>query len=60
MVVPICDNIYTNSCFSELLVDFGHEHGVRGDFQCLRPREYLMDVVSLSLQNISLIICFKT
>ena len=60
MVVPICDNIYTNSCFSEFLVDFGHEYGVRGDFQCLRPREYLMDVVSLSLQNINLIIHFKT
>eukprot|EP00261_Vitis_vinifera_P037664 XP_019078907.1 PREDICTED: uncharacterized protein LOC104880859 [Vitis vinifera] len=31
---------------SELLVDFGHEHGVRGDFACLRPRKNLMDVVS--------------
>ncbi|KAL6339298.1 hypothetical protein AAG906_028016 [Vitis piasezkii] len=30
---------------SELLVDFGHEHGVRGDFECLRPRQNLMDVV---------------
>ena len=60
MVIPICDNIYTNSCFSELLVDFGYEHGVRGDFQCLQPREYLMDLVSLSLQNINLIIHFKT
>ncbi|KAL6311758.1 hypothetical protein AAG906_022427 [Vitis piasezkii] len=30
---------------SELLVDFGHEHGVRGDFACLRPRQNLMDVV---------------
>ncbi|KAL6313786.1 hypothetical protein AAG906_010205 [Vitis piasezkii] len=29
---------------SELLVDFGHEHGVRGDFECLRPRQNLMDV----------------
>ncbi|RVW14264.1 hypothetical protein CK203_095364 [Vitis vinifera] len=31
---------------SELLVDFDHEHGVRGDFECLCPRENLMDVVS--------------
>ncbi|RVX06580.1 hypothetical protein CK203_029556 [Vitis vinifera] len=29
---------------SELLVDFGHEHGVRGGFECLRPRQNLMDV----------------
>ncbi|RVW77151.1 hypothetical protein CK203_054254 [Vitis vinifera] len=29
---------------SELLIDFGHEHGVRGDFACLRPRQNLMDV----------------
>ncbi|RVW23855.1 hypothetical protein CK203_094430 [Vitis vinifera] len=30
---------------SELFVDFGHEHGVRGDFECLCPRQNLMDVV---------------
>nr|CAN80224.1 hypothetical protein VITISV_027897 [Vitis vinifera] len=29
----------------ELLVDFDHEHGVRGDFECLRPRQNLLDVV---------------
>ncbi|WJZ92510.1 hypothetical protein VitviT2T_011500 [Vitis vinifera] len=29
----------------ELFVDFDHEHGVRGDFECLRPRQNLMDVV---------------
>ncbi|RVW66719.1 hypothetical protein CK203_065464 [Vitis vinifera] len=33
---------------SELLVDFGHEHGVRGDFACLRPRQNLMDVGKMS------------
>ena len=60
MVVPICDNIYTNSCFTEFLVDFRHEHGVRGDFQCLQLKDYLMDVVSLSLKNINLTIHVKT
>ncbi|RVW96890.1 hypothetical protein CK203_026011 [Vitis vinifera] len=37
---------------SELLVDFGHEHGVRGDFACLRPRQNLMDVCEL-VQDLS-------
>ncbi|KAL6342969.1 hypothetical protein AAG906_016989 [Vitis piasezkii] len=32
---------------SELLVDFSHEYGVRGDFECLRPRQNLMDVCEL-------------
>ena len=39
-------NVLTHYYFIELLVDFDHEHGVRGDFECLRPRQNLMDVVS--------------
>ncbi|RVX03780.1 hypothetical protein CK203_022991 [Vitis vinifera] len=30
---------------SELLVDFAREHGVRGDFDCLRPRQNLLDII---------------
>ncbi|RVW47080.1 hypothetical protein CK203_107451 [Vitis vinifera] len=36
---------------SELLVDFGHEHGVRGDFACLRPRQNLMDVLFIPMHD---------
>ncbi|RVW20737.1 hypothetical protein CK203_106775 [Vitis vinifera] len=36
---------------SELLVDFGHEHGVRGDFECLRPRQNLMDVLFIPMHD---------
>ncbi|RVW71077.1 hypothetical protein CK203_061499 [Vitis vinifera] len=36
---------------SELLVDFGHEHGVRGDFACLCPRQNLMDVLFIPMHD---------
>ncbi|RVX02074.1 hypothetical protein CK203_025485 [Vitis vinifera] len=36
---------------SELLVGFGHEHGVRGDFECLRPRQNLMDVLFIPMHD---------
>ncbi|RVW18028.1 hypothetical protein CK203_115093 [Vitis vinifera] len=36
---------------NELLVDFGHEHGVRGDFACLRPRQNLMDVLFIPMHD---------
>ena len=37
-------------CCSELLVDFDHEHehAIRGDYECLRPRQNLLDVVSIN------------
>ena len=42
-------NVLSYYCCSELLVDFDHEHGIRGDFECLRPRQNLLDVVSIYL-----------
>ena len=42
-------NVLTHYYFIELLVDFDHEHGVRGDFACLHPRQNLLDVVSIYL-----------
>ncbi|RVW15462.1 hypothetical protein CK203_094694 [Vitis vinifera] len=36
---------------SELLVDFDHEHGVRGDFECLHPRQNLLDVQMILCGN---------
>ena len=41
-------NVLSYYCCSELLVDFDHEHAVRGDFECLRPRKNLLDVVSIN------------
>ena len=48
MVFHICIiKFYNNYCFSEVTVNFDHEHERRVDFDSLRPTQYLFDVVSL-------------
>ena len=48
MVFHICIiKFYNNYCFSEVIVNFDHEHGRRVDFDSLHPTQYLFDVVSL-------------
>ena len=42
-------NVLSYYCCSELFVDFDHEHRVHGDSECLRPRQNLLDVVSIYL-----------
>ena len=49
-------NFVLYHCFSELLVDFDHEHRVWGDFKCLHPRQNLLDAVSIYFIHINLLL----
>ena len=40
-------------CCSKLLVDFDHEHGLRGDFEYLYHGQNLLDVVTIYFIHIN-------